>query len=214
VRKTGHADLGTPGGGVVVSRESSGEVEADIKETLGLVPHFFSRIPDSLLEPEWEIFKRMELGETLIPNKYKELMGVALHAETKCYYCTLFHTEAAKVFGATDEETQEAVHYAKTSLGWSAYPQRDPRGLRRFRGRAGPDRRVHEVLSVELTRVRPTVLRATLHAYELAALMAAVRYIVESGPTEIPDEAREQLRGLLADYEELRKLPAGHGSAR
>jgi AhpD family alkylhydroperoxidase len=101
--------------------KSRGEVEADIKETMGLVPHFFSRIPDSLLGPEWEIFKRLELGETLIPNKYKELMGVALHAETKCHYCTLFHTEAAKLFGATDEEIQEAVHYAKNSLGWSAY---------------------------------------------------------------------------------------------
>jgi AhpD family alkylhydroperoxidase len=100
---------------------SRAEVEADIKDTLGLVPHFFSRIPDALLEPEWEIFKRMELGETLIPNKYKELMGVALHSETKCGYCTLFHTEAAKLFGATDEEIQEAAHYAKTSLGWSAY---------------------------------------------------------------------------------------------
>jgi len=97
------------------------EVEADMRETLGLVPTFFSRIPDELLEHEWAIFKRLELGETLIPNKYKELMGVALHSETKCSYCTLFHTEAAKLFGATDEEIQEAVHYAKTSLGWSAY---------------------------------------------------------------------------------------------
>ena len=96
-------------------------VEAEIKETLGLVPSFFSRIPDTYLDFEWEIFKRIELGETLIPNKYKELMGVALHSETKCSYCTLFHTEAAKLFGATDEEIQEAVHYAKTSLGWSAY---------------------------------------------------------------------------------------------
>ena len=101
-----------------VSRAS---VEADIKETLGLVPHFFSAIPDELLAPEWQIFKRIELGQTLIPNKYKELIGVGLHAETKCHYCTLFHTEAAKLFGATDEEIQEAVHYAKTSLGWSAY---------------------------------------------------------------------------------------------
>ena len=32
-----------------------------------------------------------------------------------------FHTEAAKLFGATDEEIREAVHYAKTSLGWSAF---------------------------------------------------------------------------------------------
>jgi AhpD family alkylhydroperoxidase len=98
-----------------------GEVEADIKQTLGLVPHFFQRIPTELLGPEWEIFKKIELGETLIPNKYKELIGVGLHAETKCHYCSLFHTEAAKLFGATDEEIQEAVHYAKASLGWSAY---------------------------------------------------------------------------------------------
>lgn len=97
------------------------EVENEIKETLGLVPSFFDRIPDEYLDFEWEIFKRLELGETLIPNKYKELMGVALHSETKCHYCTLFHTEAAKLFGATDEEIQEAVHYAKASLGWSAY---------------------------------------------------------------------------------------------
>ncbi|SDP34880.1 hypothetical protein SAMN04487905_103302 [Actinopolyspora xinjiangensis] len=62
------------------------EVEADIRETLGLVPSFFSRIPDELLAPEWELFKRLELDQTLIPNKYKELMGVALHAETKCAY--------------------------------------------------------------------------------------------------------------------------------
>ncbi|MGJ7906739.1 carboxymuconolactone decarboxylase family protein [Actinopolyspora sp. H202] len=101
--------------------QTRAEVEADIRDTLGLVPTFFSRIPDELLAPEWEIFKRLELGQTLIPNKYKELMGVALHAETKCYYCTLFHTEAAKLFGASDEEIQEAVHYAKNSLGWSAY---------------------------------------------------------------------------------------------
>jgi AhpD family alkylhydroperoxidase len=98
-----------------------GEIEADIKETLGLVPHFFTKIPTDLLGPEWEIFKRLELGETLIPNKYKELIGVAVHAESKCRYCTLFHTEAAKLFGATDEEIQEAVQFAKFTTGWSVY---------------------------------------------------------------------------------------------
>jgi len=97
------------------------EVEAEIKETLGLVPSFFSKIPDRLLDYEWALFKDLELGETLIPNKYKELMGVALHAQTKCRYCILFHTEAAKLFGATEEELQEAVHYSKMSTGWSVY---------------------------------------------------------------------------------------------
>lgn len=97
------------------------EVEQEIRETIGIVPTFFEGIPDEYLDHEWYLFRRLELGETLIPNKYKELMGVAIHSETKCHYCTLFHTEAAKLFGATDEEIQEAVHYAKMSLGWSAY---------------------------------------------------------------------------------------------
>jgi hypothetical protein len=70
---------------------------------------------------------------------------------------------------------------------------------------------------VELDRVRPTVLRVTLHPYELAGLMAAVRYVVDSAPSEVPDAAREQLRELLADYDEgLSRLApvAERGAAR
>jgi len=74
----------------------------------------------SYLQLRWGM-KRLELGETNIPNKYKELIGIGVHAETKCRYCTLFHTEAAKLFGATDAEIQEAVHFAKYTVGWSVY---------------------------------------------------------------------------------------------
>lgn len=105
----------------MTATRSRQHIEEEIRETIGLVPSFFDRIPDEFLGAEWHLFKRLELGETLIPNKYKELMGIAIHSETKCHYCTLFHTESAKLFGASDEEIQEAVHYAKMSLGWSAY---------------------------------------------------------------------------------------------
>jgi AhpD family alkylhydroperoxidase len=97
------------------------QIEQDMRDTLGIVPSFMSRIPDQFLDHEWTLFRELGLGETLIPNKYKELIGVAVHAETKCRYCTLFHTEAAKLFGATEEEIQEAVHYAKFTVGWSVY---------------------------------------------------------------------------------------------
>jgi len=97
------------------------QVEQEIKETLGLVPSFFDRIPEEALDEEWTLFKRWELDETVIPNKYKELLMLAVHAETKCRYCTLFHTEVARMYGATDEEIQEAVHLAKHTVGWSAY---------------------------------------------------------------------------------------------
>lgn len=97
------------------------EVEAEIKETLGLVPSFFSRVPDTLVDHEWSIMRDLELAETRIPNKYKELLMLAVHSETRCQYCTLFHMEAARLFGATEEEIQEAVHLAKFTVGWSVY---------------------------------------------------------------------------------------------
>ncbi|MCU7827254.1 hypothetical protein [Kitasatospora sp. DSM 101779] len=61
---------------------------------------------------------------------------------------------------------------------------------------------------MELERVRPAVLRATFHAYELAALVAAARYVVDTAPDDVPAEALEQLAQLLADYDrQLRTLP-------
>lgn len=98
------------------------EIYRDIEETLGLVPTYIKHIPDEYLADEWDLFKRLQLSEdTLIPNKYKELIGVAVAAATRCRFCALFHTEAAKAHGATDEEIEEAVHFAKLSTGWSVY---------------------------------------------------------------------------------------------
>jgi hypothetical protein len=55
---------------------------------------------------------------------------------------------------------------------------------------------------VKLERVRPTVLRATFHAHELAALIAAVRYVTELAPPGMPAESVSQLRQLLGDYDQ------------
>jgi AhpD family alkylhydroperoxidase len=100
---------------------SRADVEADIRETLGLVPTFWSGVPDTLIESEWTSFVAMELAETLIPNKYKELIGVAVSGATRCRYCVHFHSEAARLFGATDEEIAEASLMAKHTMGWSTY---------------------------------------------------------------------------------------------
>jgi AhpD family alkylhydroperoxidase len=99
------------------------EIYRDIEETLGLVPTFLKSVPDSTLEEEWSIFKKIQLSDTLIPGKYKELIGLGVSAVTKCRYCVLFHTEVAKLMGATDAEIEEALHYAKVSTGWSTYIQ-------------------------------------------------------------------------------------------
>jgi AhpD family alkylhydroperoxidase len=104
-----------------VTAMTRAQVYAQIEEMFGLVPSFFKRIPDSSLELEWQLFKRVQFEEGPIPNKYRELIGVAISAVTKCRYCALYHTEVAKLNGATDAEIEDAVHYAKSSAGWSAY---------------------------------------------------------------------------------------------
>ncbi|RPI17540.1 MAG: carboxymuconolactone decarboxylase family protein [Ignavibacteriae bacterium] len=97
------------------------EVYADIEQTFGQVPTFFKMIPDRSIELEWQLFKTTQLAESPIPNKYRELIGLGIAAATKCRYCAFYHTEVAKMFGATNEEIEDAVHFAKSNAGWSAY---------------------------------------------------------------------------------------------
>ena len=98
------------------------EVDKDIETTLGLVPQFMQDVPDYLIESEWASFKNLQLSDqTAIPNKYKELIGLAVSGATRCRYCAYFHQEAAKLFGATDEEITETAMIAKNTMGWSTY---------------------------------------------------------------------------------------------
>ncbi len=97
------------------------DVYKEIESMFGLVPSMFKSLPDSSLELEWQLFKRVQFDEGAIPNKYRELIGVAISAITKCRYCSFYHTEIAKLNGATEAEIEDAVHFAKSSAGWSTY---------------------------------------------------------------------------------------------
>lgn len=96
------------------------EIYQEIKETLGLVPTMFKALSDSTLELEWNLFKAIN-HESALSSKSKELIGVAISAATKCQYCAFFHAEMAKLHGATAEEIEDAVHFAKHTAGWSTY---------------------------------------------------------------------------------------------
>jgi AhpD family alkylhydroperoxidase len=49
------------------------------------------------------------------------MIGLAVSGATRCRYCCYFHTEAARLFGATDEEITETALIAKNTMGWSTY---------------------------------------------------------------------------------------------
>ena len=84
------------------------EVYAEVKQAMGLVPQWLDQMPEGIVQGFWVQARDFWLKETKIPNKYKELIGVAVSGATRCKYCALFHTEAARLFGATDDEVAEA----------------------------------------------------------------------------------------------------------
>jgi len=101
----------------------SEEILRDVEKTLGIVPTFIRELEhDSVaLEHSWELVKKFILGESLIPAKYRELMGIAVSAALHCRFCVTFHSGVAKLFGATEEEIKEAAFLAKHTAGWSAF---------------------------------------------------------------------------------------------
>ena len=55
---------------------------------------------------------------------------------------------------------------------------------------------------MKVERVRPSILRITLHVYEMATLVAAARWAAENATEEMPAESLEQLRLVLGSYDE------------
>jgi AhpD family alkylhydroperoxidase len=107
--------------GKVVGKTSTEEVFREVEETFGLVPQWVRQIPESALASFWAVERDFYLAETKIPNKYKELIGVAVSGATRCRYCALFHTEGARLNGATDDEIAEASTMAGVTMMISTF---------------------------------------------------------------------------------------------
>jgi AhpD family alkylhydroperoxidase len=94
---------------------------AEMTEAFGFVPGFIKTMSDASVEDEWHTLRSVQMAPGAIPNKYRELIGLAVAAARGCEYCTYFHTQFAKLNGATDAEIEDAVHFAKSNVGWSTY---------------------------------------------------------------------------------------------
>lgn len=94
----------------------------DMKRTLGVVPTFFRRFPQAAIASAWQAYKAVEMNpRTALSGKHKELIGLAVSAQVPCKFCTHFHTEAARMNGATDAEVGEAVAMAGLTRKWSTF---------------------------------------------------------------------------------------------
>jgi len=105
----------------VEKRQSTSKIREEIKEALGAVPSWVDEVPSSALEGFWTTMRDFQLAETKLPNKVKELIGLGVAGATRCRYCALFHTEAARLFGATDDEIAEAAMMAAHTMAASTF---------------------------------------------------------------------------------------------
>ena len=96
-------------------------IHSEIEGMFGQVPHWILELPESTLSGFWSTMRDFQLAETALPNKTKELIGIAVSGATRCRYCTLFHTEAARLFGATDQEIAEAAAMAGHTMNASTF---------------------------------------------------------------------------------------------
>ena len=96
-------------------------IREEIRQLFGKVPGWVEDMPPAALEGFWSTMRDFQLGEGALPNKYKELIGLAVAGATRCRYCALFHTEAARLFGATDAEIAEAAMMGAHTMSASTF---------------------------------------------------------------------------------------------
>ena len=95
-------------------------VDAEMKELAGTVMTVLDQVPDEVIEPEWRLLKWSLFDETLIPNRYRALIAVAVAAVLRCRYAVRLHTEMARIHGASEAEIAASVHHATLVSAWSA----------------------------------------------------------------------------------------------
>ena len=89
------------------------DVRKELEEAFGIVPSFALTTTPIALRAWWAGVRDFQLSEkTALDGKTKELIGLGVAAQIPCNYCVLFHTEAARLNGATEAELQEAIFMA------------------------------------------------------------------------------------------------------
>jgi AhpD family alkylhydroperoxidase len=161
--------------------------KADIQKTLGFVPQFLGKLPDSLLPGAWEEMKTLQLNPTTaLPGRTKELIGLGVAAQIPCRYCIVAHTEFAKLNGASEAEVGEAVAMAALTRHWSTFLNGTQTDETKFRA--------------EIARIVENVKKAGASKSPAPAPVAVV-----DGASALK-EATQMLNGYVPEF--IREFPA------
>ena len=89
------------------------DLQKELKDAFGIVPSFARATTPEGLRMWWTQLRDFQLSDkTALSPKVKELIGLGVAAQIPCDYCATFHTEAARLNGATEAELQETIYMA------------------------------------------------------------------------------------------------------
>lgn len=92
------------------------QMKKELEQTFGFVPSFTLTTTPQAAQLWWNTMRDFQLSEdTALDGKTKELIGLGVSAQIPCSYCVLFHTEAARLNGASEDEIQEAIFMASVT---------------------------------------------------------------------------------------------------
>ena len=95
------------------------QAKKQIEATFGFYPTIFKLIPDYQVPGMWAYFGAINTPNGAIPPKYRELINLAVASQIPCEYCIDYHVEAAKAYGATENELKEAIVSASGTRAFS-----------------------------------------------------------------------------------------------
>jgi AhpD family alkylhydroperoxidase len=101
------------------SDDDAKKVQTEMEQAFGTFPTFMKVFPEHLRAAAWEMEKARQNPEAAIPAKYSELIALAVASQIPCNYCVYYHTETAKMLGATEAELRETVATAAYIRHWS-----------------------------------------------------------------------------------------------
>ena len=106
----------------------------DIERTLGFVPEFLRKLPESALPGAWREMKDLKLSpNTALSPKQKALISLAVASQVPSEPCIVAETEFAKLAGASEREIAEAVGMAAITRNMSTMLNGDQVDERAFR---------------------------------------------------------------------------------
>jgi len=91
---------------------------ADIEASIGIVPRCLRRVSPGTLIRFWPYLKEYQLGESKIPEKYRELISMSAIFMTKSSSSLRMSIKLAMKAGATGEEIAEALFLADHADRW------------------------------------------------------------------------------------------------